>query len=123
MNIEEKVKQICKEREHNCHKCEFYAFKDLQWDCLFELDIAKTGEKEEKTADEMFEELGYKKYDKNNYLYYEQSDIPYKRISFNTFLEEGHVVYVSEFGYDAGLIKMEELQAINQKCRELNWLE
>ncbi len=50
MSIDEKVKQICKEREHNCYKCEFYTYKDFQWDCLFGLDIAKTGEKEEKSS-------------------------------------------------------------------------
>jgi hypothetical protein len=73
----------------------------------------------EKTADEMFEELGYEKSFKPfDYIkYYKDDD--------NVF----HFNYISQDFNKSGEydgmcddITMQELQAINKKCKEMNWL-
>lgn len=68
-------------------------------------------------ADEMFEKLGYGKYEDLRKIHYIDKDT--QRIILNKdtkkFYKEGHdyVDYIS----------MQELQAINKKCQELGWLE
>jgi hypothetical protein len=69
-------------------------------------------------ADKMFEKLGYIKLSDD---YYENGDIS---ITFNAdetiVKEECHScinAYVSK------TITMQELQAINEKCKELGWLD
>ena len=71
-------------------------------------------------ADKMFEELGYRK-----------SSKPFDRIKY--YRDEDNVFYfdyiTQEFiktgEYDGMCddITMKELQAINEKCKELGWLE
>ena len=75
----------------------------------------------EKTADEMFEELGYKK--KNLDIIFsrfweewENEDLA-KIFSFNTEYETIDITDENRHG-----ITMQELQAINKKCQELGWL-
>lgn len=70
-------------------------------------------------ADEMFEKLGYEKICEEHKITYKNGaktfDFFYasiKRIS----------VYETDTEY-AGLITPKELQAINEKCKELEWLE
>lgn len=69
---------------------------------------------EEKTADEMFEELGYVKDDTGNELIYQLNN---HEICF----------YLNRQSFDCGcgigreFITMQELQAINKKVQELGW--
>ena len=72
---------------------------------------------EEKTPDEMFEELGYKKITTDLEIKYRNNigEIrfwkPTKAVIKND--EDGR--YLS--------VKMQELQAINKKCQELGWIK
>ena len=89
--------------------------------------VEKLGIEKEKTADEMFEELGYEKNEKNtSLLYIKYGASPSygviisfnflkKRVCANTFDE------VAEWN-DAYDINMQELKAINQKCKEKGWI-
>lgn len=99
----------------------------------------------EKTADEMFEELGYKKYDNHpeqdfpskpnmfttqdvRRLYYEQKGTlrtgaeGLEHIEFD--LIKKNVICWAKINEKFVLVplSMQELQAINQKCKELGWL-
>lgn len=78
-------------------------------------------------ADTMFEELGYKKEEENDkYVLYlsekslwRQRKIRFwkdEKVIFNDLLEDDKVVSSVQIG-------IEELQAINQKCKELGWIE
>ena len=62
------------------------------------------------TADEMFEDLGYKKTYNN---FYENDD-------FGTTID-----FLDSFGKIEikGTIFVSDLQAINKKCKELGWIE
>ena len=70
-------------------------------------------------ADKMLEELGYescKSPFKSNLLYEDKYGY---RIWFDTEFKE----FTKENGYGyADNITMQELQAINEKCKELRWL-
>lgn len=75
----------------------------------------------EKTADEMLEELGYKK--KNLDIIFsrfweewENEDLA-KTFSFNTEYEIIDITDENKYG-----ITMQELQAINKKVQELGWI-
>lgn len=76
-----------------------------------------------KTADEMFEELGYEKFYSINNIDNVPNDICYCtdefKIKFNMIykaidFEKKKAHYSS--------ITMQELQAINKKCQELGWI-
>ena len=78
-------------------------------------------------ADTMFEELGYKKEEENDkYVLYlsekslwRQRKIRFwkdEKVIFNDLLEDDKVVSSVQIG-------IEELQAINEKCKELGWIE
>lgn len=75
---------------------------------------------EEKTADEMFEKLGYKKIDKEYYLnsmlilYGNNYD---KSICF----WNDKTIEVYDFYKGSRNFTMQELQAINKKVEELQW--
>lgn len=95
---------------------------------LEDIDIKRQGihfKREEryivKTADEMFEELEYKKKNPDFIIsrFWEQwkNENLEKTISFNT--EYKIVDVTDENGYG---IAMQELQAINKKCQELGWI-
>ena len=73
-------------------------------------------------ADEMFEKLGYEK--KNLDIIFsrfweewENEDLA-KTFSFNTEYEILDITDENKYG-----ITMQELQAINEKCKELGWIE
>lgn len=78
---------------------------------------------EEKTADEMFEELGYKKIEESKrYLRYGTNEYYGERIDFELKLKEIRCTRIScqrntHFRY----FTMQELQAINKKVEELGW--
>ena len=76
-----------------------------------------------KKADEMFEKLGYKKFNKKhdfeNIKYYKNEDnILYFDETNKSFYKSG---LYDDLMYDD--ITMQELQAINKKVEELGWLE
>ena len=76
----------------------------------------------EKTADELFEELGYKSIPKNPYQIY---DIKYYKDDDNVFYFDFKTQTIGKSGeYDSMCdgIKIQELQAINKKCQELGWI-
>lgn len=82
----------------------------------------------EKTADEMFEELVYEKIDhpKHKYIVY-RSNCGNKTIEKITFQKQFHkveVYFYSKEDYCEMIkpISMQELQAINKKCKEMNWI-
>ena len=65
----------------------------------------------QKTADEMFEELGYiKETDDEDFIGY-----VYGKIAIGFIKETKEIVVVRA--------NMQELKAINKKCEELNWLD
>ena len=71
-------------------------------------------------ADDMFEKLGYKKsYTQlKNIKYYKDDDnVIYFRTNYKTFNKTG------EYDGMCDYITMQELQAINQKCKESEWLD
>ncbi len=68
----------------------------------------------EKTADMMFEELGYKKFHENS------TDVRYSTSSHEIIAFYGAVKTFDKNTYP---INMQELQAINKKCEELGWKE
>lgn len=69
-------------------------------------------------ADKLFEKLGYKKYDYLRHIDFYNADTD-KVISFRNNKS------VACFNYYDGFedITMQELKAINLKCKELGWIE
>lgn len=74
-----------------------------------------------KTADEMFEELGYETSEKlkNGIVYLKEEEDEDIEISFIDYDDYGKTVEVDKF---SNLITMQELQAINKKVEELGWI-
>ena len=70
----------------------------------------------EKTADEMFKELGYRKFDGLYEIEYISENGNIKFIKAHNLIE----IYKHE---DTDFIDMQELQAINKKCQEKGWLD
>lgn len=76
-------------------------------------------------ADKMFEELGYAKEFLVSILNDKQWGINYKNIRTETeiiFDEIDKEVCISDMDDESIYISMQELQAINEKCKELGWL-
>ena len=82
-------------------------------------------------ADEMFDELGYEK-DKEMAEMYVKVIIPFKKqkdVEFDVVTEEHIDIRMSkydEFGelkFDRIVLSLKELQAINEKVKELGWLD
>lgn len=71
-------------------------------------------------ADEMFRELGYRKYS-NSYSTFYQNKSKSKEILFD--VEDKDFVCQDMYDYDGLYITMQELQAINEKVKELGWNE
>ena len=86
---------------------------------------------EEETADEMFEELGYKKLEDNYNINYIKmySFINGDRVREQIrFCKLDKYVHIENFNYDTGVIfgkflDMKELQTINKKVEELGWIK
>lgn len=68
-------------------------------------------------ADDMFEKLGYKKTERTYTIDYYKFE---KRITFEKTYKE---IVVCDFYRVRDSITIQELQAINQKCKELEWLD
>lgn len=69
-------------------------------------------------ADRLFEELGYEKYEYLKHTDYWQEKTE-KIISFRN--DKSVAVFNTYDGFKA--ITMQELKAINLKCKELGWIE
>lgn len=75
--------------------------------------------KEKKSkADKMFEELGYRKEENLEDIYYKSE---YGTIWFTSRPKE--INFISDGIDTIGTITMQELQAINEKVKELKWLD
>lgn len=84
-------------------------------------------------ADTMFEELGYKKEESFNLISFDK-EFNDKYRGFNKNKKTFKCLYTITFDIDNktfykgsncrhNTITMQELQAINQKCKELGWIE
>lgn len=74
---------------------------------------------DELTADEMFERLGYyKDFDDATHEYRKEENGDLFEIDF--WLKEKEVS--KNYYRDMGYITMQELKAINKKCKELGWI-
>lgn len=79
-----------------------------------------------KTADSMFEELGYKKY-----FEIEKAEVDEVKVGYNKKLINGITIHIDFYGDGSvGIINnsdgiyyisIKEIQAINEKCKELKW--
>ena len=93
-----------------------------------ELDDEELKATREKTADEMFEKLGYEaNYEDDFILFNKISGIndEYKVIVFN---KNKHLIDIRtddtlNLQCITTVLHMRELQAINKKCEELGWIE
>lgn len=76
-------------------------------------------------ADKLFEELGYKKIEESKrYLRYSNSGRYGEHIDFELKLKEIRATRVTTQGNTHfRYINMQELKAINLKCKELGWIE
>ena len=70
-------------------------------------------------ADEMFKKLGYLK-ESDYYYHSKETEVKKKHIKFYVNTKEVIVESKLNFSYE---ITMQELQAINEKCKELGWLD
>ena len=69
------------------------------------------------TADKMFEELGYEKEEN-------ESLITYKYFNWRIyFLKADKTVGKNMYDDESCFFTMQELKAINEKCKELGWLD
>lgn len=80
-------------------------------------------------ADKMFEELGYKKEDYGYKLIYTKTDSEEQENYIITIMLESKLIFTEiDDGCDElerrcfGL-QIQELQAINEKCKEMKWIE
>lgn len=64
-------------------------------------------------ADKLFEELGYEKTENGYKLKESDCEIRFFELFRNVII----------LGSDGAIISMSELKAINQKCKELGWLD
>ena len=86
-----------------------------------ELDDDELKATKEKTADEMFEKLGYEKHfehhdDWNTTIYNDDS-------TSIEFTSDKEILLTRRIDYKTVILGMQELKAINKKCKELGWIE
>ena len=82
-------------------------------------EITVSEKEKEKTADELFEELGYKKIRNNkDFEVYRKND--YNIIDFER--DDKRFYKSARYDTTSDGITMQELQAINKKCQELGWI-
>ena len=90
-------------------------------DELFGLKSSRTGEYlHSKSADEMFEELNYRK-NKNNKIINIIKYINDRENVEITFDTSEKLIAVSDKGNNYNWFNVDELQAINEKVKELKW--
>lgn len=111
------------ENQSVCEDCREEHKQLAEW--LEELKQNK-GKECKANAREMFEKLGYTKRDENYIAitYYKINGEFYESITFNKVCKffDAEEFDASEEDAESKNITMDELQAINQQCEELNWL-
>lgn len=91
-------------------------------DC--DLDETKATKNKEKSADELFKELGYEKVKETGYGEETPYRIKYKKDDDNVYIFYKRYKTYSKMGEWDGMcgdVTMQELQAINKKVEELGW--
>lgn len=77
-----------------------------------------------KSAREMFEELGWREYFKSSVMItYEKNSRSGKSSKYIQFFFDKKEFYIGSEGNFNQPFTMKELQAINQQCKELRWLD
>lgn len=78
----------------------------------------------EKTADELFEELGYKKNEENDYFieYRKQKESCCKFIKLD-LIDKSFTSFYYVIHDEKSYLSMQELQAIYKYCQEKGWIE
>ena len=81
-------------------------------------------ELEKSKADGMFKELGYKMKQKGQYIEYVKVDNSVKEEYVISFMMKTVMatLYVNGYLKKPLALEIRELQAINEKCKELGWL-
>ena len=74
-----------------------------------------------KTAKEMFEELGYEKFENDSRITYEKYNRECKMIEFDK--ERMEITFADDNYCEVVMIDRKELQAINKQVEELGWLD
>ena len=78
----------------------------------------------EKTADEMFEELGYKKLEENDYyMEYRKQRKDYSKFIKFDLMDKSFTSFYYVVTDKQAYLSMQELQAINKKVEELGWIK
>ena len=73
-------------------------------------------------ADEMFEKLGYKKYISENIIFYYQLNGASEKYGIEFDLDNKEITPLCKSKDNIAIyITMQELQAINEKVKELGW--
>lgn len=84
-------------------------------------EVQATKRIKEKTADEMFEELGYEKIVESNIkILYEKEGLYWDK--YISFTSDDKEVTAEMSSGDSETINMQELKAIYKKCEELKWI-
>ena len=84
-------------------------------------EIISVSEKE-KTADELFKELGY---EKNEDIRTDLGCVYHIRVKHYVYIEFPKIIFHNKsksISIQKDYISIKELQAINKKCQELGWL-
>lgn len=78
----------------------------------------------EKTADEMLEELGYKKLEENDYyIEYRKQGKDYSKFIKFDLMDKSFTSFYYVVPDKQAYLAMQELQAINKKVEELRWIK
>lgn len=97
-------------------------------DTDYQIEREESIEYEEKTADEIFEKLGYKKMAEHKFTEPVNGEvielILYRDDVQRLDIEFWNDKSISKMcNYDVSYITMQELKAINKKCQELGWID
>ena len=77
----------------------------------------------EKTADEMFEELGYRKNKSKEFIIYSKKEMRYNKPKEWEICLDFNCLDMYLITKNKQIFSLEELQAINKKCQELGWVK
>lgn len=75
-----------------------------------------------KTADEMFEDLGYKKNNVKEFIIYSKKEKKYKKLKEWEICLDFNCLDNCLMIKNKQVFSLKELQAINKKCQELGWI-
>ena len=76
------------------------------------------------SAKEMFEELGYEQFKKGETITYSNRDLDFDiKFADDGFVEMYDFTIPKPIDDDVTVLTIEEIEAINQQCKELGWIE